>query len=300
MIFGEDVGRSAYFAEIGSEVERLNNAPSNYPDFVCIGKDISILDVAGRNYRIDLYVSPNGQIAVCLSLRLSGEEAKHIRRVASVVRSWSAPQLDEICADYFYQTSGQASDIIDVLVRLGRASYSDRAAVSDALGRTLSSGRLLFFLCEAEPIPHRRTFRELVCDFSLSVGMDPDELTGFIGSLEVIDGISAVVFGNEILLQYAPIGSARPCQIIKFIAGKLHSEVVAEPRVARHQLQEGGLDPSCANQLFEALIPYADLSKLSPAADGGISILPLDASKLVDDPVRLITAIRDFSHSISA
>ena len=47
MIFGKDLGRSAFFAEIGSEVERLDNIPSDYTNLVCIGQGVSLTDTVG-------------------------------------------------------------------------------------------------------------------------------------------------------------------------------------------------------------------------------------------------------------
>lgn len=120
MIFGKDLGRSAFFAEIGSEVERLDNIPCDYTNLVCIGQGVSLTDTVGREYRIDLFISPTGRVAVRLPLPLAGAsptdaDPKHLRRVASIVRAWNAEQLNEVCADHFYRTEGQAADIIDVL-----------------------------------------------------------------------------------------------------------------------------------------------------------------------------------------
>ena len=72
MIFGKDLGRSAFFAEIGSEVERLDSIPSNCTNLVCIGQGVSLTDTVGREYRIDLFISPTGCIAVRLPLPLAG------------------------------------------------------------------------------------------------------------------------------------------------------------------------------------------------------------------------------------
>lgn len=118
MIFGKDLGRSAFFAEIGSEVERLDNIPSDYTNLVCIGQGVSLTDTVGREYRIDLFISPTGRVAVRLPLPLAGAsptdaDPKHLRRVASIVRAWNAEQLNKVCADHFYRTEGQAADIID-------------------------------------------------------------------------------------------------------------------------------------------------------------------------------------------
>lgn len=101
MIFGKDLGRSAFFAEIGSEVERLDSIPSNYTNLVCIGQGVRLTDTVGREYRIDLFISPTGCIAVRLPLPLAGAlptdvEPKHLRRVASIVRAWSVEQLNEV------------------------------------------------------------------------------------------------------------------------------------------------------------------------------------------------------------
>lgn len=63
MIFGKDLGRSAFFAEIGSEVERLDNIPSDYTNLVCIGQGVSLTDTVGREYHIDLFISPTGRVA---------------------------------------------------------------------------------------------------------------------------------------------------------------------------------------------------------------------------------------------
>ena len=128
MIFGKDLGRSAFFAEIGSEVERLDNIPSDYTNLVCIGQGVSLTDTVGREYRIDLFISPTGRVAVRLPLPLAGAsptdaDPKHLRRVASIVRAWNAEQLNEVCADHFYRAEGQAADIIDVLVRAGLAGF---------------------------------------------------------------------------------------------------------------------------------------------------------------------------------
>ena len=95
MIFGKDLGRSAFFAEIGSEVERLDNIPSDYKNLVCIGQGISLTDTVGREYHIDLFISPTGRVAVRLPLPLAGAsptdaDPKHLRRVASIVRAWNA------------------------------------------------------------------------------------------------------------------------------------------------------------------------------------------------------------------
>ena len=48
MIFGKDLGRSAFFAEIGSEVERLDSIPSNYTNLVCIGQSVNLTDTVGH------------------------------------------------------------------------------------------------------------------------------------------------------------------------------------------------------------------------------------------------------------
>ena len=238
MIFGKDLGRSAFFAEIGSEVERLDNIPSDYTNLVCIGQGVSLTDTVGREYHIDLFISPTGRVAVRLPLPLAGAsptdaDPKHLRRVASIVRSWNAEQLNEVCADHFYRAEGQAADIIDVLVRAGLAGFSDKGSISKALVATLADGELLFEVIDSASAHKVFTSRELIDRFSAAKGVDPDDVTEFIGALEVMDGFSAVSIGREIIVQYAPLGDGRPYQLFKFTIGQHRSDVVAEPRVAR-------------------------------------------------------------------
>ena len=304
MIFGKDLGRSAFFAEIGSEVERLNSIPSDYKNLVCIGQGIGLSDTVGREYRIDLFISPTGRVAVRLPLPLAGAspadaDPKHLRRVASIVRAWSVEQLNEVCADHFYRTEGQAADIIDVLVRACLASFSDAGKVGKALASTLTSGELLFEVADSASAHKSFTSRELIDRFSAAKGVDPDDVTEFIGALEVMDGFSAVSIGREIIVQYAPLGDGRPYQLFKFTIGQHRSDVVAEPRVTRHQLQSNGRDPAEADSFFEALIPYADTASMKPAPDGSVSILPLSIDAMMDSTMGLVSAARDFAKSVS-
>lgn len=305
MIFGEDAGRSAFFAEVGSKVEALNTIPSEYTNLACIGRSVQLVDTVGRSYCIDLFASPGGQLAVRLPIPLSGRcpadnGLRHLRRVASIIRSWSVAQLDEVCADSFYQTEGQAADVIDILVRTGLATYQDRLEVAHRLGDTLAVGEILFAVCDSAEGWHPVPCRDLLREFAYAKGIDPDELTGFIGALEVLDGVSAVAVGNDVLVQYAPPGDDCPYLLMRFSVGKHRSDVIIEPRLTRHQLQHNGRATSNADQFFEALIPYADTTRLSPSSDGTVSLLPLDAGKLVDDPLRLIAALRDFAQKVSA
>lgn len=304
MIFGKDLGRSAFFAEIGSEVEHLDSTPSNYANLVCIGQGISITDTIGREYRVDLFISPTGYIAVRLPLPLSGAspsdaDPKHLRRVASVVRTWSVEQLDEVCADHFYRADGQAADVIDILVRAGLAGFSDKGKVAKALAATLSDGELLFEVIDSSTAHKVFTSRELIDRFSAAKGVSPDDVTEFIGALEVMDGFSAVSIGREIVVQYAPLGDSRPYQLFKFTIGQHRSDVVAEPRVTRHQLQSNGRDPAEADCFFEALIPYADTASMKPAPDSSISVLPLSIDAMMDGTMGLVAAVRGFAKAVS-
>ena len=258
----------------------------------------------GREYRIDLFISPTGRVAVRLPLPLAGAspadaDPKHLRRVASIVRVWSVEQLNEVCADHFYRAEGQAADIIDVLVRAGLAGFSDKGNISKALVATLADGELLFEVIDSASAHKVFTSRELIDRFSAAKGVDPDDVTEFIGALEVMDGFSAVSIGREIIVQYAPLGDGRPYQLFKFTIGQHRSDVVAEPRVTRHQLQSNGRDPAEADSFFEALIPYADTASMKPAPDGSVSILPLSIDAMMDSTMGLVSAARDFAKSVS-
>ena len=114
-----------------------------------------------------------------------------------------------------------------------------------------------------------------------------------------MDGFSAVSISREIIVQYAPLGDGRPYQLFKFTIGQHRSDVVAEPRVTRHQLQSNGRDPAEADSFFEALIPYADTASMKPAPDGSISVLPLSIDALMDGTMGLVAAARDFAKTVS-
>lgn len=137
------------------------------------------------------------------------------------MRAWSVEQLNEVCADHFYRAEGQAADIIDVLVRAGLAGFSDKGNVSKALAATLADGELLFEVIDSASAHKVFTSRELIDRFSAAKGVDPDDVTEFIGALEVMDGFSAVSIGREIIVQYAPLGDGRPYQLFKFTIGSI-------------------------------------------------------------------------------
>ena len=163
----------------------------------------------------------------------------------------------------------------------------------------MTSGELLFEVADSASAHKSFTSRELIDRFSASKGVDPDDVTEFIGALEVMDGFSAVSIGREIIVQYAPLGDGRPYQLFKFTIGQHRSDVVAEPRVTRHQLQSNGRGPAEADSFFEALIPYADTASMQPAPDGSISVLPLSIDALMDGTMGLVAAARGFAKAVS-
>ena len=304
MIFGEDLGRSAFFAEIGSEVERLDNIPSDCTRLVCIGQGVSISDTVGREYRIDLFISPAGCIAIRLPLSLAGvsssdAELRHIRRVTSIVRAWSIEQLDEVCADHFYRVEGQAANIIDIFARMGFAVFSDKGRIYRALAETLAGGRLLVEIPDSEFAVKSLTYREIIDRFAAAKGIDPDDVADFLGTIEAEDGFCSMPRGHEIIVLYAPLGVDRPYHLFRLIAGLHRADVVAEPVLTRHQLQVNGRSPSEADNFFEALIPYADRAAINPAPDGSVSVLPLSIDALIDDSAGLIAASRNFAKVVS-
>ena len=171
MIFGKDLGRSAFFAEIGSEVERLDSIPSNYTNLVC-------------EYRIDLFTSPTGCIAVRLSLPLAGAsptdtDPKHLRRVASIVRAWSVEQLNEVCADHFYHAEGQAADIIDALFLWVRRTFAPvlRVSPTKAMSARLSPRRWLMANCSSRSSTQPPRTRSLPAANSLTASLPQKALT---------------------------------------------------------------------------------------------------------------------------
>ena len=132
MSFDEKAGRSAFFAVNGTEVVRLNNAPAYQNDLTCIGKSVPIRSGGVFLCDVDLYVTHEGAICVCMygvpgSTAQSAEPPNIIRQCSDVLRTWGHKQLDDISSLYSYEVEGQSSLVIDILVHGGISPTPVRA-----------------------------------------------------------------------------------------------------------------------------------------------------------------------------
>ena len=99
-----------------------------YSPLVCIGKNVP---VSPTDTICSLCVSPAGRIAIVEQDPYSRGEsgADFVSRVMShidVLRKWDCDKLDEIAADYFYETTGQAARGIDIMAMRGYLTWSGK------------------------------------------------------------------------------------------------------------------------------------------------------------------------------
>lgn len=99
-----------------------------YSPLVCIGRNVP---VSKTDTIPGLCVSPAGRIAIVEQDPYSRGEsgANFVSRVMShieVIRKWDCGKLDEIAADYFYETTGQAARGIDIMAMRGYLTWSGK------------------------------------------------------------------------------------------------------------------------------------------------------------------------------
>lgn len=273
MSFGKKTGRSAFFAVNGTEVVRLNNAPSYQNDLACIGRSIPIRSDGIFLCDADLYVTHSGAISVCLyglydGGTLSGRAQSVVAQCASVLRTWTHEQLDDVASFYFYDTEGQSSLVIDALVRGGRITYSDKVRLYAALDHTLSSGAFVFEVSDASHAD--QTLRGFVRDFCYFRGIDPDEMIEFILELETCNGVTAVVRGSKLGVLYAPPGGVPPVTLFLFRVCGTRADLYVSPDRTQHDLEAAGFSPLAANDLFDFLLQFADAEQTQVPPGGGV------------------------------
>lgn len=111
----------------------LYTGNKSYQNLVLIGKNIPLGD--GNTLILDsLYLSPDGHIAFVVrdsfNQELPHEFLKRMTKCSDAVRSLNWHTLNKISADYYYESEGQAYDVIDLMVRYGYLSFSDAGVLS--------------------------------------------------------------------------------------------------------------------------------------------------------------------------
>lgn len=299
MSFGKKTGRSAFYADLGREVVRLSEIPITCVDPVCIGKAVPICPEGGLTCIADLYVTPGGGVALVFP-ELTPADKDSLQCAAGVLRTWTHDQLDDIASDYFFETEGQGALVIDVMARLGFMGYSDKASFYSAVDKTLAGGDFLLVAGELPfyPVRHsRRQFIDLFCD---SLGIDPDDMTGFICELETVDGVAAAVLGSDLVVSYTHAGDSFPIQLFYFRLAPSRADLCVSPRTLRYALEKNGLSLSAADGLFDFFAAFADMGKVKPSPeDGSVGLLYMVPDALFSEAHRLVEMVEKFSRAIS-
>lgn len=123
---------------------------NKYFPLLLIGRDVQIgpdeADTVGC-----LCVSSSGRIAIVdRDPAITGEDdsafLERMTRYSDLLRSWDLSKLDEIAADYYYRTEGQAMRIIDLMARAGLLVFADEGLFSIRVTRGLMTERHLVIL----------------------------------------------------------------------------------------------------------------------------------------------------------
>lgn len=304
MSFGEKTGRSAFFADLGTEVVRLNEAPANYVNPIRIGRSVRINSGNEHICDIDLCVTPTGTVAAYLPATLgcngsSPRELDILHRCSAVLRTWTHAQLDEIAGDYFYATEGQAALVIDAMVKRGLLDYSYKQALYSSIDKALASGSFLFVISDQSPA--QRSRREFISDFSAGRGIDPDEMTSFICELESCDGVAAVVRGSDLIILYSAPNGVPPYPLFYFRISGRRSDLCVSSSTVRHALERSGVPLSAADDLLEFFAQFADMALTRPSPkDGSVGILYLLPDALFVKSSELIKKIKQFACAVSS
>lgn len=273
MSFGEKTGRSAFFALKGSEVVRLNDAPAYQNDLTCIGKSVPIRSGGVFLCDVDLFVTHTGAVCVRVhgpvdSISQYARPASIVAQCSEVLRTWSHKQLDDVSSLYSYEVDGQSALVIDVLVRGGRVTYSDKTRLNAAFDKTLASGSFLIEVSDTASPGH--TIQTFIEDFCYFRGLDSDEMTEAVLELETCNGVAAVLRGSKLGILYTPPGGAPPITLFYFQVSGTRADLCVSPDRTHHDLERAGFSPLSANGLLEFFLKFIDKKLTKVPAGGGV------------------------------
>lgn len=121
----------------------LYEGNKSYYPLILIGQNVKIgpgvSDTVGC-----LCVSPSGRVAIVeQDPSATGEtDSAFLERMTAysdLLRSWDWEHLDEIAADYYYRTEGQAFRVIDLMARAGYLVFADQGLLSIKMDRGLKT-----------------------------------------------------------------------------------------------------------------------------------------------------------------
>lgn len=299
MSFGKKTGRAAFFADLGREVVRLEQAPTTFINPILIGRSVPICPEGGLTCLADIYVTPGGAVAFSFPSLYEGD-LNALQCCSGALRTWSHEQLDDIATDFFFEAEGQGSLVIDVMTRLGFMGYSNKDALYASIDRTLTGGDFLMVVGEFPFQPVRYSRRQFIDGFCTIRGIDPDEMTGFLCELESLDGVAAVVIGADLVVSYSPVGDKLPIPLFYFKLSPNRSDLCVSPRTLRYALGQNSLPLSAADGLFDFFSHFADMDRVKPSPeDGSVGLLYLKPDAVFSEASGLTERIKVFSQTIS-
>ena len=171
MIYGERTARSAFYVSADgtqkmkripfmsgefSEAwlqELIEENPSilpagevgtEYSPILCIGREVPVGSGDTKGYI-------TGHLVIVETKLFRNQESRRtvvaqIIDYAKELQQWDAETLDAVAGNYFYQRDGQASRVIDAMVAAGYMSYSDEAALTDAINDHLMEASFLLLI----------------------------------------------------------------------------------------------------------------------------------------------------------
>lgn len=149
-----------------------------YYPLILIGQNIQIgpeeTDTVGC-----LCVSPSGRIAIVERDPSTTDEPDcnfldRMTAYSDLLRSWDWSHLDEIAADHYYRTEGQAFRVIDLMARAGYLTFADEGLLSIKLDRGLKTEQHLIIVASPQVGLSRRA------DFSTGDFADSHLLFAFV------------------------------------------------------------------------------------------------------------------------
>lgn len=110
-----------------------------------------------------LCASPSGRIAIVERDPATTGEPDHdfldrMTKYSDLLRSWEWSDLDEISANHYYRSEGQAFRVIDLMARAGYLQFADEGLLSVKLNRGLQTEQHLVIISSPDAKSRRATF----------------------------------------------------------------------------------------------------------------------------------------------
>lgn len=178
MIYGERTARSAYY--VSSEgTRKMKRVPfmsgefseawlqelieanpsllpsgevgTEYSPLLCIGREVPVGSGDAKGYIDNLYVTPTGHLVIVETKLFRNQESRRTVVAQTIdyakeLQQWDAEMIDSVAGNYFYQRDGQAARVIDAMAAAGYLTFSDEAALTDAINEHLMEASFLLLI----------------------------------------------------------------------------------------------------------------------------------------------------------